>query len=94
MQPTNMQVERTLAALEVATDETGVRPRRGSIPRDTLEILLQDLPAGLMAALESPPEVREDRLQKARERMSLGEAPSSDELANRIVGRMVCDRLR
>jgi hypothetical protein len=94
MQPTDVQVERTLAALEVDTVEDGARPLRVGIPRDSLEILLQDLPVGLLAALESPTAVREDRLQEARDRMVHGDAPSSDELANRIVGRMVCDRLR
>ena len=92
MQPTNVQVERTLAALEVDTIEAGVHHPR--IERDTLEILLSDLPDGLRANLEAPAEVREDRLQEARKRMVHGHAPSPDELANRIVGRMVCDRLR
>lgn len=94
MQPTNVQVERTLAALEVDTDASGVRPLRNVMTRDTLEILLEDLPDGLMASLHSPTAVREDRLAEAKNRMVHGDSPSSDELANRIVGRMVCDRLR
>jgi hypothetical protein len=89
MQPTDIQVERTLAALEV----TPASPPRPSIPRDTLEIVLRDLPDGLLDDLGDSPAVRPERLAEARTRMAEGEL-SSDELANRIVGRLVCDRLR
>ena len=90
MQPTNVQVERTLAALRVGAPGSG----GGSIPRDTLEIVLQELPDGLLADLEDAPVVRTDRCAEARDRMVHGEGLSSDELADRIVGRLVCDRLR
>ena len=90
MQPTNVQVQRTLAALRVGAPGSG----GGGIPRDTLEIVLQELPDGLLAELEDAPVVRPDRCAEARDRIVHGEELSDDELADRIVGRLVCDRLR
>lgn len=89
MQPTDVQVERTLAALRVEQ-----APHRGVIPRDTLDLMLQELPDGLLEDLENTPEVRSDRLQAVRDRLEHGDELSNDELASRIVGRLVCDRLR
>ncbi len=93
MQPTDVQVQRTLAALEVEPAIAAGGPSRG-ISRDTLDIVLRDLPAGLLEGLGRTPALRTDRLEEARDRLVHGAAPSSDELADRIVGRMVCDRLR
>jgi hypothetical protein len=90
MQPTNLQVERTLHALRGGAAATGAP----GIPRDTLEIVLRELPAGLLAELGGTPPVRAERLAEARDRMAHGDEPSCDELADRIVGRLVCDRLR
>ena len=87
MQPTDVQVARTLAALQHPSPE---RERSAGISRDDL---LDDLPEGLLQDLEDAPSVRTDRLEEARDRLETGLAPSSDELANRIVGRLVCDRL-
>jgi hypothetical protein len=93
MQPTDVQVQRTLAALEVdlADHRDTPAPR---ITRDTLEIALAGLPDGLMDGLAGVAPVRTERLAEAVERMEHGEPLSSDELADRIVGRLVCDRLR
>ncbi len=93
MQPTDVQVQRTLAALEVEPAIVAGGPVRG-IPRDTLDVMLRDLPAGLLEGLGRTPAVRQERLDEARDRLEHGATPSSDELADRIVGRMVCDRLR
>ena len=87
MQPTDVQVARTLAALQHPSPE---RERSAGITRDDM---LDDLPEGLLQDLEDAPSVRTDRLEEARDRLETGLAPSSDELANRIVGRLVCDRL-
>jgi len=65
----------------------------GRIPRDTLEIVLSELPLGLLADLDTP-SVRPELLARARSRLAEGTSPSDDELAERIVGRLVCDRLR
>lgn len=90
MQPTNTQVEKTLEALAQAAPTT----TRGRIPRDTLEIVLSELPAGLLDELRDGDTVRPDRLAAAEERLTGGAIPSDEELAGRIVGRFVCDRLR
>jgi len=93
MQPTDVQVERTLAALQDAPP--GSRPARSGsgIDREALDDVLDDLPAGLLDGLGSGPSLRPDRLEEARDRLATGVAPTDDELANRIVGRLVCDRL-
>jgi len=93
MQPTDVQVQRTLAALEVDPADHGVS-KAGRIPRDTLEILLSELPTGLLEDLEVKPSVRSEHLERARSRLAHGDSPSDDELAGLIVGRLVCDRLR
>ncbi len=90
MQPTEMQVERTLAALR----EEPTPERHGGIPRSTLDLMLTELPEGLLESLEAKPAPRGDRVQEVRDRIEHGDEPSDDELANRIVGRLVCDRLR
>jgi hypothetical protein len=93
MQPTDVQVQRTLAALAVESAVTAHRPSPG-ISRDTLAVMMRELPAGLLEGLDGVPALRADRLDAVRDRLEHGAAPSSDELANRIVGRLVCDRLR
>ena len=93
MQPTDVQVERTLAALQDAPTEAR-EPRTGSgIDREALDGVLHDLPDGLLDGLGTGPSLRPDRLEEARGRLATGIAPTDDELANRIVGRLVCDRL-
>jgi hypothetical protein len=92
MQPTDVQVERTLAALQDARPEDRTT-RGGGIDRDTLDGVLDDLPDGLLDGLGSGPSLRPERLEEVRGRLATGLAPTDDELANRIVGRMVCDRL-
>lgn len=94
MQPTDVQVQRTLAALEIDVNALPAPSTSGRIPRDTLQVLLSELPPGLLEALEDPATPRSDRLAEARDRLAQGASPSSDELAGRIVGRLVCDRLR
>ena len=53
-----------------------------------------DLPDGLMERIESAPWVRDERLAEARQRYYEGSQPDADALAARMVGRLVCDRLR
>lgn len=93
MQPTDVQVERTLAALQHPTPDA-TEPRGGSGGgRDARDHVLGDLPEGLLQDIEDAPSLRTDRLAEARDRLATGCTPTSDELANRIVGRLVCDRL-
>lgn len=93
MQPTDVQVERTLAALQHPSPE--IRAPRGAsgMTRRALDHVLDDLPEGLLQDIEDAPSLRTDRLAEARDRLESGRTPTSDELANRIVGRLVCDRL-
>jgi hypothetical protein len=93
MQPTDVQVERTLAALHDALTEPRVGRSGTGIDRETLDDVLDELPAGLLDGLGAGPTLRPDRLEEARGRLETGVAPTDDELANRIVGRLVCDRL-
>ena len=86
MQVTELQVQRSLQALtdhaSDETDPTASQPRSDGVPE------------GLVERLAEAPAVRDDRLAEARERLETGERPSADDLAGRMVGRLVCDRLR
>jgi hypothetical protein len=85
MQVTNTQVIKTLAAL--GRDEPGSSPSpddpRPEPPADELMSRVNDLPA-----------VRRDRAEMARERLRGDQMPSAELLAEKLVGRLVCDRLR
>ena len=87
MQPTKNQVEQSLAALE--TDEP-----RSHESHEVVAHAIDSLPAGLLEQLERTIDVRPDRLDQARARLEHGIDLPADELADRIVGRLVCDRLR
>ncbi|MGZ4683204.1 MAG: hypothetical protein ACXWCM_03845 [Acidimicrobiales bacterium] len=83
MQVTELQVQRSLEAL---TDR-----ERGSGG------FLHDpagLPAGLVERLSGMPAIRRDRVEEARHHLETDAAPSAEALAQRMVGRLVCDRLR
>jgi hypothetical protein len=85
MQVTELQVQRSLRALsERPSDPAGPESERVS----------DALPEGLVERLAGAPAVRDDRLAEARERLETGAQPTSDDLAGRMVGRLVCDRLR
>ena len=89
MQPTNEQVERSLAALrgapplaDVAAAGVAVHLDESAVPREVDEVL------------SHMPDVRVDRVAEARRRLESGDTPSAQELADRMLGRLVCDRLR
>ena len=88
MQPTNEQVERSLAALRASLQGRG-DPGPSVVP-DGHASLAEDL-ARILARL---PATRPERVDAARRRLESGEQPSADEVADRLVGRLVCDRLR
>lgn len=83
MQPTDHQVEQSLEALRRA-DPRGVVT--AGIPFD--------LPEGLLELLRASPPIRLDRMADAKMRLVGGRQPTDDDLARRLVGRLVCDRLR
>lgn len=84
MQPTQTQVDRSLEAL---LGHAG-KAESGS-PEAVAEV-----PAELHATLAATPEVRVERLEQARRRLAEGLKPTDEDLAGRMVGRLVCDRLR
>ena len=83
MQPTDRQVERSLEAL-----------RSGGDDRAAATAIHVDVPEGLLDLLHSSPPVRLDRMANAKMRRVGGRQPTDDDLARRLVGRLVCDRLR
>jgi hypothetical protein len=87
MQPTELQVQRSLQALRQDCEQV---PEAGLDRGDPCE----GLPDGLVEQLRGASAVRDDRLALARERLERGDQPSAEDLAQRMVGRLVCDRLR
>jgi hypothetical protein len=100
MQPSKNQVEQSLAALSTTRDATAARveePSRSDEPVDprlSVDHAIGALPEGLLEQIERTIDVRPDRLDKARARLEHVDELSADELADRIIGRLVCDRLR
>ena len=88
MQVTELQVQRSLQALTDSRrrDETDADRLASCAPTVSPTVSSSGWPR--LAA------VRDDRLAEARERLETGEHPSADDLAGRMVGRLVCDRLR
>jgi hypothetical protein len=94
MQVTELQVQRSIEAL--MTDAAGDGTSSAADPQaggsaDAHEV---DVPAGLVEQLTESSSIRDDRLEGARRRLERGEQPSAEALAQRMVGRLVCDRLR
>ena len=83
MQPTDLQVEKSLRALEEG------------LPNERAHGLGPvSAPAGIVELLSVAPAIRLDRMVDARMRLAAGMGPTDDDLASRMVGRLVCDRLR
>lgn len=87
MQPTEIQVQRCLQVLEAQPESAVYRPE-GWVSRDT------SVPPGLIELLTDTPALRLQAVADARMRIAGGEQPSADDLAGRMVGRLVCDRIR
>jgi hypothetical protein len=97
MQPTKNQVEQSLAALAHGPGRptSTVAPTSTRVPHAELVAnAIGSLPEGLLAELEQTIDVRPDRLDRARAQLEHLDELTADELADRIVGRLVCDRLR
>lgn len=95
MQPTNRQVERSLAAL-LADDGADAALVDGASPDATVAPRAdrREVPDGVLEAIQALPAVRTDRLDDARSLVDAGSYPDADLLAQKMVGRIVCDRLR
>jgi hypothetical protein len=52
------------------------------------------VPEGLVELLSDLPALRLQAVADARMRLAGGVQPTADDLADRLVGRMVCDRIR
>ena len=89
MQVTETQVQRSLEALEADDGDPA-----GAVATVALDIHPEELPVGLVERLAGSSPIRTDRLEEARRRLETGEQPSAEDLAQRMVGRLVCDRLR
>jgi hypothetical protein len=96
MTPTNQQVEFSLAALQSAPARSRVATALAPWPTSG-GTGLDQLPDGLLeklGLLEPESSGRHDYLAGVSDRLEHGDRPTSDQLARRIVARMVCDRLR
>jgi hypothetical protein len=89
VQPTEIQVQRSLRALEV---EVGLDGDGGTAT--LVGTGSTDVPTGLVDLLVDVPAVRLERVADARMRLVSGQQPTAADLAGRMVGRLVCDRLR
>ncbi len=99
MQVTELQVQWSLRALMA----TGLAPGadtlagEGEMIADLVEmapVATNPVPEGLIEQLAGLPPIRDERLARARHRLEAGEQPTAEALAQRMVGRLVCDRLR
>jgi hypothetical protein len=93
VQPTDVQVQASLEALAIEAGGAGgrvVTPTRRAAGAPEARVL----PDGLLDAVAAAPSLREDRLAAARRRLAAGIVPTDEDLAGRMVGRIVCDRLR
>ncbi len=86
MQPTMRQVECSLEALRVQDGAPGAS--------EVVAGSSAEPPRGLVEQLVGDPAIRLDRLADVRTRLDTGEHPSDLDIAERLVGRLVCDRLR
>jgi predicted amidophosphoribosyltransferase len=94
MQPSDIQVERSMAALR---DDAPGRGARTACPPSEMDFerhVSARLPEGLAARLAETPSVRPERVAAARARLDSAALPSAGEVATKLVGRLVCDRLR
>jgi hypothetical protein len=87
MQVTELQVQRSIEALAVPDREPAPSPPDPS--RDP-----SGLPDGLVELLSGSPAIRDDRVEEARHHLETDAPPTAEALAQRMVGRLVCDRLR
>jgi hypothetical protein len=88
VQPTEIQVQQCLRVLEAETPELPRWPDGEHIDAGGV------VPDGLVELLRDVPALRLQAVADARMRLAGGVQPTADDLADRLVGRMVCDRIR
>lgn len=94
MQVTELQVQRSLDALTTEAAAAGALDAADPPTEAIIENRAVDVPAGLLERLTESSPIRTDRTEEARRRLEQGEQPTAEALAQRMVGRLVCDRLR
>ena len=100
MQVTELQVQRSLQALtgpgvpRWTLRSTPTPPSARPSADGPDDPGTSTCPEGLVEQLSGSPAIRDDRLAEARRRLESGEQPSDEDVAQRMVGRLVCDRLR
>jgi hypothetical protein len=96
MQVTELQVQRSLLALTAdGHPRSPIGPADSDAPHDLATATSATaVPDGLVERLSGAPAMRGDRLAEARLRLETGDQPTAEALAQRMVGRLVCDRLR
>ncbi len=83
-----------LSDAQIRTTLRELRDHEPDARRRTVPLSIELLSAEVLAHLAELPTVRADRVAAGRARLVDGHAPSSDDLARKLVGRLVCDRLR
>jgi len=98
MQVTELQVQRSLQALTGSECHEGVGGDAAApsarASGDGDDAGTSSCPEGLVEQLAGSPAIRDDRMAEVRRRLESGEQPSAEDVAQRMVGRLVCDRLR
>ena len=85
MQVTNTQVDKTLESLS----------RNGpTAPVVEGPLRLDALLDEAITRVNDLPTVRRERAEMARDRLRAEQLPSAEALADKLIGRLVCDRLR
>ena len=82
MQVTQDQVRRSMLALRARVPVVSATTPRPTVPSDALD------------RVSKLPEIRQERVDRALARLAAGRGPTNQELADQVIGRMVCDRLR
>jgi hypothetical protein len=86
MQPTEQQIQRSLEAL---------RTRSAGVSEPTsADVRVELVPPAVALRLRQEPVLRVEHLERARRRLARGDTPSAEALAERMIGRLLCDRLR
>ncbi|HEY8525487.1 MAG TPA: hypothetical protein VIL48_11015 [Acidimicrobiales bacterium] len=97
MQVASTQAARAFAALRAGRRRAASRRRRRGATRVRPGRAIGLGPTTLERAVrsvEAQPRLRRERVVDARRRLDAGDHPSADEVADMIVRRAVCDRLR
>ena len=80
--------------LSVNLSEDGATDLSQELSGGLLDGGADGLPQGLVQHLTETPPIRDHRVEEARRQLETDAPPTAEALAQRMVGRLVCDRLR